>query len=104
MKDFAQSGGESNPKYRIGPLSEEANGQRWVTLVSCGTVLEADMVRSQLEAAGIGTFLPDEQLMTAAAWGLNAYGYVRVQVEPADYEAARELLCAAGDAMASIKE
>lgn len=100
MKDFTPSGGEREPKYRIGRLAEEAKGQRWVTLISCGTVLEADIVRSQLEAAGIGTFMPDERMMTAAAWGLNAYGYVRVQVEPADYDAARELLCATGDATA----
>ena len=71
-------------------------GQQWVRLVKCGSILDADMIATQLRASGIEVFIPDEYLMTNAAWGLNAYGYIRVQVQPGEYEGARELLCAAG--------
>jgi hypothetical protein len=70
-----------------------------VTLVSCGTMLEADFLRARLESEGMTVFIPDENLMTAAAWGLNAYGYIRVQVKPAEYGAARAFLCESGDAV-----
>jgi hypothetical protein len=90
----------SSPRFRIGELPRGAEAQDWVTLVSCGTILEADMIRSQLESAGFPVFIPDEYLMTAASWGLNAYGYVRLQVRPANYSAARDLLCETGDAIA----
>ena len=86
------------PKYRIGSLSENVKDQEWATLVSCANILEPDMVKSQHEAAGFKVFIPDEHLMTAAAWALNMYGYVRVQVKPAEYNAAADLLCATGDA------
>ena len=63
-----------------------------MTLVSCGTLMAADLVAMRLRAAGIETFLPDERLMQVIGWNLNAYGYVRVQVSPNDYAAARDLL------------
>ena len=60
--------------------------------MKCRTLVEADLVVSRLQAAGIQTFLPDEILMQTIAWNVNTYGYVRVQVAPKDYVAARELL------------
>jgi hypothetical protein len=45
-------------------------------------------------------FIPDEHLMATAAWALNQFGYIRVQVGRQDYEKARELLVASGDAVA----
>src|SRR5688500_5976645 len=87
-------------KYKIRALTGEAEGQDWVTLVSCGTMVEADFLRSRLESEGVAVFIPDENLMTTAAWGLNAYGYIRVQVARKDYEMARAFLCASGDAEA----
>ena len=91
---------DAMPKYKIGTLDAAAAGQQWVTLVSCGTVVEADLVRSRLESEGVAVLIPDEHLMTNAGWGLNAYGYVRLQVSPKDYENARALLCESGDAVA----
>jgi hypothetical protein len=45
-----------------------------------------------LRAGGIEVFLPDESLMQMIGWNLNTYGYVRVQVAPGNFEAARDLL------------
>jgi hypothetical protein len=50
-----------------------------------------------LRAAGIEAFIPDEFLMQAAAFNPNMIGYVRVQVAPKDYEAARDLLTAGNE-------
>lgn len=91
----------NSAKYKIAALNPSLMDQPWVTLVSCGGIGEADFLRARLESEGIPVFIPDENLMTAAAWGLNAYGYIRVQVAPADYEKARELLIASGDAVAA---
>ena len=88
------------PAYRITALQPEANGQGWVTLVKCGSVLEADFLRARLESEGIAVFIPDENWMAAAGWALNEFGYIRVQVAGQDYEKARELLVASGDAVA----
>jgi len=100
MENVSPADSENNPKYKIAALNPAVKDQNWVTLVSCGTIVEADFVRSRLESDGIEILIPDENLMTAAAWGLNAYGYIRVQVKPEDYETARELMIASGDAVA----
>jgi hypothetical protein len=80
------------PESAFAPLSEADQRKDLVTLVSCRTLPEADMVVSRLQAAGINAFLPDESLMQVIGWNLNTYGYVRVQIAPKDYDAARNLL------------
>jgi hypothetical protein len=80
------------PEYAFAPLSEADQRKDLVTLVSCRTLVEADMVVSRLQAAGIDAFLPDESLMQVIGWNLNTYGFVRVQIAPKDYDAARDLL------------
>jgi hypothetical protein len=65
-----------------------------VTLLTCRTLLEAQMIVSQLGGAGISAFVPDEFLMQAVSWNLITFGYVRVQVSPKDYELAKEFLLA----------
>jgi hypothetical protein len=67
-----------------------------VNLMRCLTLGEADMLVAQLEAGGIPAFIPDQFLMQNIGFNLNTYGYVRVQVSPKDYEAAKELLSGAG--------
>lgn len=87
------SASESDPSgYVIAPLSEEDKQKGLVTVIKCGTLVEADCLAARLRAAGIDVFIPDEMLMQAIGWNLNTYGYVRVQVAPKDYEAARDLL------------
>lgn len=66
-----------------------------VVLTSCRTLLEAEVIVSQLDSTGIYAFIPDQFLMQAVTWNLNTYGYVRVQVSPKDYVAAKEFLLAA---------
>ena len=80
------------PRYLFTPLSAADWQQDWVTLVSCGTLVAADLVVARLRAAGIASFLPDEFLMQTVGWNFNTYGYVRVQVPPGDYAAAKVLL------------
>src|ERR1035437_601346 len=85
----------SDPKqvlYEFTPLSPEDRQKDFVTLVTCGTLVSADMVVSRLRAAGISAFIPDECLMQTIGFNLNTFGYVRVQTTPNDYERARELL------------
>lgn len=79
-------------EYQLGSLSEEARRKDLVTLVKCATLTEADMIATQLRAAGIEVFLPDEFLMQSVGWNFNTFGYVRVQISPRDYDAARNLL------------
>jgi hypothetical protein len=84
----------ARPEYEFAALSAAGQQQDWVTLVTCGTLVAADLVVMRLRAAGIETFLPDERLMQVIGWNLNTYGYVRVQVSPKDYDEARALLAA----------
>ena len=63
-----------------------------VNLARCRTLGEADLLVAQLEAAGIPAFIPDQFLMQNIGFNLNTYGYVRIQVSPKDYEAAKEIL------------
>jgi hypothetical protein len=76
------------------PLASVQQQDHLVTLMRCSSLLEADMIVSQLETAGITAFIPDQFLMQAEAWHVNTYGFVRVQVSPRDYQAAKEFLCA----------
>ena len=62
-----------------------------MTLASCANVPAADVVIGRLQAAGIEAFISDASA-TEVMSGINAFGYVRVQIAPKDYEAARELL------------
>jgi hypothetical protein len=78
-------------EYQLGSLSEEDRRKDLVTLVKCGTLSEADMIATQLRAAGIEVFLPDEFVMQSA-YSVISFGYVRVQISPKDYDAARNLL------------
>ena len=82
------------PNYEFAPLSAADRQMDLVTLVKCGTLVEADLVVSRLRAAGIQAFIPDECLMQNIGFNLNTFGYVRVQVAPRDYDSARDLLSA----------
>src|ERR1700733_6021164 len=84
----------AGPEYEFASLSADERNQDLVNLVRCRTLLEADMLVSRLEAAGIPAFIPDQNLVQMVAWNVNTYGYVRVQVSPKDYDAARELITA----------
>jgi hypothetical protein len=78
--------------YYFVPLAPDDTSKAWVTLLTCGTLLSADLAATRLRAAGIAAFLPDENLAQAMAFNLNAVGCVRVQVAPGDYAQAREIL------------
>jgi len=80
------------PEYDFLPLSAEDRQKDLVTLMTCSTLVAADMVVGRLQTAGIEAFLPDESLMQIMGGNLNAFGYVRVQIAPKDYDAARDLL------------
>jgi len=77
-----------------GQPSDSDSQDDLVTVITCDTLVKADLVVSRLRAAGIETFLPDEHLLQVVAWNLNTYGYVRVQIARKVYDAARDLLAA----------
>ena len=74
------------------PPLPEPEQEDYVTLMSCATLSAADVILSRLQVAGIEAFIPDESLMQVMGGNLNAFGYVRVQIAPKDFEAAKELL------------
>ncbi len=76
-------------RYEFPELSELDKQKDFVTLVSCANLPEADLIVSTLRAAGIEAFMPDESIMQIMP---NTFGYVRVQVAPKDYDAAKNLL------------
>jgi len=80
------------PEFTFAPLSAADKQKTLVTLLSCRTLMAADLIVARLRAVGMAAFIPDESLMQMIGWNLNTYGYVRVQVSPLDYDAARELL------------
>lgn len=80
------------PLYEFAPLTPEDREKDFVTLMTCETLVIADMVASRLRAAGIETFIPDENLMQTIGFNLNTFGYVRIQIAPKDYEKAKEVL------------
>ena len=82
------------PQWEFRTLTPAEMKMDLVTLLTCRTVLEADLVVEKLGSAGIRAFIPDEFLMQAVAWNVNTFGYVRVQVSPDDYEPAKTFLLA----------
>lgn len=74
------------------PLDPKNMDKTWVTLIRCQTLPAADAIAMELRAANIPVFLPDEYAMQALSINVNAYGWVRLQVPPSEYQNARELL------------
>ena len=72
-------------------LSPNEMDHDWVTLLKCANLGEADAIATHLEGAGITAFIPDSSLVQADPFYLT-YGFVRVQVSPKDYHAAREII------------
>ena len=77
----------ARPKYQILPLSPEQEKLDLVTIVNCENLFQADVLVSELGGAGITAVIPD-----AMAFNLNPVGYVRVQVAPQDYAAAKDVI------------
>jgi hypothetical protein len=67
----------------------------WVTLTTCRTLAEADLLATELRAAQIPAFVPDESLIQNSGGIMDIGGFIRVQVHSRDYETARQLLSAA---------
>jgi cell division septation protein DedD len=86
------------PEFHFPQLTATDRQKDFVTLVTCGTLVAADMIVSRLRVAGIEAFIPDASLMQIMGGDLNAFGYVRVQVAPKDYDAAKDLLSNVDDA------
>lgn len=75
------------------PTAPDEGGQReWVTVETCPTLIEADVMAGQLEAAGIKAFIPDEFVMQTFSLGAQGFGAARVQVAPADLAQAKEII------------
>jgi hypothetical protein len=92
LPEIPPAGAPCKSEFR--ELTPQEKEMDLVTLIRCRTLSEADMVVSELDGAGISAFIPDEFLSQTMAWNLNAFGYVRVQVSPNDYESAKAFLLA----------
>src|SRR6201994_1777608 len=80
------------PEYHFPPLSSADMQKDFVTLVTCASLPAADIIFGRLQVAGIEASIPDEFTMQVMSGDQNAFGYVRIQVAPKDYEAAKQLL------------
>jgi rubredoxin len=63
-----------------------------VTVQTCSTLPEAQVIQSQLAGSGITAFLPDELTVQNDWLWTNAIGGVRVQVREEDVERASDIL------------
>jgi hypothetical protein len=63
-----------------------------VTIASFTDVAEAQLARERLELEGIRAFVVDGQTAGVMPYLTSSTGGVRVQVQPADLERAREVL------------
>src|SRR5271155_5070637 len=63
-----------------------------VTIRTCSTLPDAQVIQSQLKGSGIEAFLPDELTVQNYWLWTNAIGGVRVQILEEDVERAAEVL------------
>ena len=80
--------------WQFARVSQADMNNDLVTLVTCASLPEADLVVNHLGGAGIEAFVPDEFAIQNAAFLSLTSGFVRVQVSPADYDSAKEFLTA----------
>jgi len=66
--------------------------ERWVTLCGYGSLIEAQIVRGRLEAAGIAALVPDSLSGGIVGELIGGSGGIRVQVRASDFEEALEVL------------
>ena len=64
----------------------------WVQVRNCGTIFEANFIRSVLEGSNIESFLPDEHMAGLRPELSLAIGGVRVMVRRSDLQRATEVL------------
>ena len=77
------------------PLIEEpaeVTSRSLVTVASYRDLPNADLARAALESAGIAAWIQDDNLVRMDWFYSNAIGGIRLQVDAADAEAAREIL------------
>ena len=73
-------------------MTQQTRHPDLVTVQTCSSLQEAQLIRSMLEAGGITAFIPDENFASLTAPTALDTGGVRVQVASDDAEMARELL------------
>ena len=78
--------------WTFATLSDLDRQKDIVTLLTCPTLPEADLVLNHLTGAGIEAFIPDEFAVQNAAFVGMAPVSVRVQVAASDYDSAKEFM------------
>jgi hypothetical protein len=63
-----------------------------VTVRQCLNVNEAELAKMELEANGIRAYIADETIVAMDLLIGNAVGWIKVQVDAADADAAKEVL------------
>ena len=90
----AECGTDEFKMAGAGGATAEEVPKDWVTVETCPTLIDADVMAGQLEAAGIKVFLPDQFVMQTFSLGAYGFGFPRVQVAREDLEQAKEILSA----------
>lgn len=68
------------------------NTPKWITVISVGLPMEAQIIKAQLELHGIEVEILDEMTSDIAPFYTQAMGGIRIQVQEVHFEAAKELL------------
>lgn len=68
------------------------NIPKWITLISVGLPMDAQIIKAQLELHGIEVEILDEMTSDIAPFYTQAMGGIRIQVKEVHFEAAKELL------------
>jgi hypothetical protein len=76
------------------PASERVCPGDWATVATSATLIGADAIRANLQAAGIAAIVPDEFSVQAIPTHATACGGIRIQVPSRDYAMARQVLAA----------
>lgn len=81
-------------RYEFATLDPAEKESDLVTLLTCPTLPEADLIVSLLESAGMPASNPDAYRMVSGPFELDQLYKFRVQVPPEHFEAARDFLLA----------
>ena len=81
-------------RYQFAAFDPADKDSDLVTLLTCPTLPEADLVVSLLESSGIPASNPDAYRMVSGPFELDQLYKFRVQVPPEHFETAREFLLA----------
>ncbi len=73
-------------------ISEENEGEELVTIATTFDIVEAEMLRNQLEAEGFEVFLADENIVGVMNLLANAVGGIKIKVPASESDEAAKFV------------